>query len=243
MRLFSLLALALLALGPRAEPEPTVTSAAPDRALTARAFEIHHRSLSDAADLVGELLSPAGSLTLKPRLDTLLVEDRPDVIERVADLIESFDIPPRQVDVTLSLFLGSRESNDGDPERPAPAREYPREVRGIIDTLSDVTRWTSYEPLGSRSVRGVEGQEVTADVSSDYRVAFTVGDVDESRDKIKFERFSLLRVIREPGHAERLEEKYRAAIVVDTGRLTLLVAARAPDSERALFLALQAEPE
>ena len=226
-----------------ADPEPKRTGATNEaRELTARAFEIEHRSLNDAADLVGELLSADGSLTLKPRLKTLLVEDRPEILERVDALIASFDIPPRQVDVTLSLFLGSREGEE-DPERPAPERDYPREVRGIIDTLSDVTRWTSYEPLGSRSIRGVEGEEVTADVSGDYRVSFTVGDVDETRDKIKFDRFSLLRVIRDPGHAERLEEKYRAAIVVDTGRLTLLVAARAPDSERALFLALQAEPK
>ncbi len=42
----------------------------PEGPFLARAFEVHYRSLTDAADLVGELLSPEGSLTIKPRLKT-----------------------------------------------------------------------------------------------------------------------------------------------------------------------------
>ena len=41
-----------------------------DEPFLARAFEVHYRSLTDAADLVGELLSADGSLTIKPRMKT-----------------------------------------------------------------------------------------------------------------------------------------------------------------------------
>ena len=74
--------------------------------LTAQAFEIHYQPLADAADVIDPLLSEEGAITLRPRLSVLVVEDRRSVLTRVADLLRSWDVPPRNVEVTLSLFLG-----------------------------------------------------------------------------------------------------------------------------------------
>ena len=43
---------------------------------TARAFEVVYRPLADAYDLVEPLLTGEGTVTLRPRLSTLVVEDR-----------------------------------------------------------------------------------------------------------------------------------------------------------------------
>jgi hypothetical protein len=113
-----------------------------------------------------------------------------------------------------------------------------------MESLGDFTRWTDYEALGSRSVTGVEGQPVVANVAGDYRVSFTLDAVHETQGlvRVKFERFSLQREVATGDGGHRIEDLYTAGMVVDAGKLTLLVAASAPDSQRALFLALQVRP-
>jgi len=68
-----LLVLPLLSSGAVAQTDPYL----------ARAFEVHHRSLADAAELVSELLSEEGTLALKPRMKILIVEDRRSVLDKV----------------------------------------------------------------------------------------------------------------------------------------------------------------
>lgn len=212
-----------------------------DDPFLAWSYEVRYRSLSDAADLVGELLSEDGTLTLKPQVRSLIVQDRLSVLEQVEALLEHFDIPPRAVEVTLSLFLGLRDdaTPGGNGGGTSPLS---REVRGVIESMRDFTRWTSYEPLGSRSITGVEGDPVIADITAEYRVAFTVESVHEAQQKIKFERFSLQRVVRQEGEPDEIRDLYTAGMVVEVDKLNLMVAASAPDSKRALFLALQATP-
>ena len=80
-----------------------VAVSASDDVVVVRAFEVHYRPAADAAELVGELLSEEGRLTLRPRMRVLIVEDRPAILKRVAALLEIWDLPPRSVEVTLSL--------------------------------------------------------------------------------------------------------------------------------------------
>ena len=73
--MLSLLLIALLGLPLAADEDP----------ISAEAFEVHYRALGDAAELVGDLLSADGSVTLKPRMKTLLVEDRDSVLRLLPD--------------------------------------------------------------------------------------------------------------------------------------------------------------
>jgi hypothetical protein len=137
-----------------------------EESVTARAFPVRFRPLADAADVVAPLLSADGTVTLRPRLRMLVVQDREEVLDRVEALLLSFDLPPRNVEVTLSLFLGTDRLTAGR-QRGGPGPEFSKEVRGVIETLGDVTKWIAYEPLGSRSVTGTEGATVTAELSHD----------------------------------------------------------------------------
>ena len=143
--------------------------------------------------------SPSGSggtvLPCRCSLGTarLVVQDSEAVLDRVATLLEGFDLPPRNVEITLSLFLGSdqREESGGTE---AARGVFSKEVRGVIETLGDFTKWTAYEPLGSRAVTGVEGGRVETQLSDEYRVIFTVNSVHESQGTVKFDSFALERV-------------------------------------------------
>lgn len=209
-----------------------------DEPLTAQAFRVRYRALADAADVVAPLLSTDGTVTLRPRLRMLVVQDRRPVLDRVEALLRSFDLPPRNVEVTLSLFLGTDRLTAGR-QRGAPGQEFSKEVRGVIETLGDVTKWVAYEPLGSRAVTGVEGDAVTADLSLDYRVVLEVESVHEAQGVVKFDRVSLQRLaLDEEGH-ETIEDLYSAGMVLTAGRVHVVGAAREPGSNRALFLILE----
>ena len=67
------LVLALVVALPAGAENPTTGE---EGGLSVRAFEVRYRSLSDAADLVGDQLSADGSLTLKPRLGVLVRQQR-----------------------------------------------------------------------------------------------------------------------------------------------------------------------
>jgi type IV pilus assembly protein PilC len=197
--------------------------------ILARAYQVRFRPLKDAADLVGSVVSADGSVTLQPKLQTLVVQDHAAVLDRVAALLQSFDLPPRNVEVTMSLFVGT-DRREEEAGRQSRAAGLSREVRGVTETLGDVTKWNAYEPLGSRSMIGAEGSTVTADLSGDYRVSFEVESVTEPQGVIKFRRVSLKRVSRGADGAERVDDLVTTSIVIPSGRLLVVGAAKSPDS-------------
>ena len=129
---------------------------AADDPVSARAYEVKFKSLADAAELVSPLLSPEGTLTLQPRLKAITVQDHVSVLGRVAALLGSFDVAPRNVEIALSLFLGT-DKRAQEAGRSVPPSAMTRDVRGIAETLGDFTKWNAYEPLGGRTVTGAEG--------------------------------------------------------------------------------------
>ena len=206
--------------------------------LSARAYQIRFKTLPDAVELIADLLSEDGSVSIHPRLNRMVVQDRLEVLDRVAAVLEDFDQPPVNVDVTVSLFLGS-DSRDEEAVRHANTGSISREVRGITETLGDFTKWTSYDPIGSRSVTCSEGSRVTVNLSEDYRVVFFVDAVEEKLGKVKFSDFTLQKIIRTAAGTERYENQYTQGIVLPIGRLLVVGAARDPGSRKALFLSLQ----
>jgi len=212
---------------------------AADDPLSARAYEVRFKSLADAAELVSPLLTPQGSVTLQPRLKTLTVQDRVSVLDRVASLLASFDLAPRNVEIAMSLFLGT-DRREQEAGRIVPPSSMTTDVRGIAETLGDFTKWNAYESLGGRSVTGAEGGRVTVNLSEEYRVAY---DVETVRDaSVKLKHFLLQRLTRGPDGKERVQDVYGADVVLPVGRMLMIGAAQNPESKRALFLTLQARP-
>jgi hypothetical protein len=213
-----------------------VWAAGNDAAPEARAFEVRYRPLADAVDLVSAVLSEAGTVALQPRLRRFVVQDHPEVLERVAQVLEDFDVPPRNVEVSVSLFLGT-DRRDAEAGRLAHPPDVAAETRGIRETLGDFTRWTEFSPLGSRTITCVEGYPGTVYLADDYRVDFHVESVD-GEDRVTFDRFTLMKVVRTADGAERVVPHYDAAIHIPVGKELLVGAASGPDSSAALFLKL-----
>ena len=207
--------------------------------VSARAFSVKYKSLSDAAELVSPLLSPQGTITLQPRLKTLTVQDHVGVLDRIDALLKSFDTAPRSVEIAMSLFLGT-DRREQEAGRTVPPQTTTREVRGIAETLGDFTKWNSYEPLGGRAVTAAEGGRVTVNLSEEYRVSY---DVETVRDEtVRLTNFLLQRLTKGADGKEKLQDIYSASVVLPVGRMAIVGAAQNPESKRALFLSLQARP-
>ncbi len=196
----------------------------------ARAYRVRFRS---------GVLSERGVVTLRPAPRTLVVQDRASVLDRVDSLLESFDVPPRSVDLTLTLFLGSDE-REAQAGKLAHAGEIAREVSGVIETLADFTRWTSYSILGAQFVTGVEGSRVEVRLSDEYRAVFEVGTVQDRPAIVRLRNFTLQHVSRGADGTERVENRLVFDVDVPLGKFTTVGAAKKPESRRALFLAFQA---
>ncbi len=209
--------------------------------VTARAYKVRFRSLEEAAQLVTRsgVLSERAVVTLQPAPRTLVVQDRASVLDRVGSLLDSFDVPPRSVDLTLTLFLGSDE-REAQAGKQAYAGEIAREVSGVIETLADFTRWTSYSILGAQFVTAIEGSKVEVRLSDEYRAIFEVGTVQDRPAIVRLRDFTLQHVSKAADGTERVENRLVFDVDVPLGKFTTVGAARNPDSRRALFLAFQA---
>lgn len=203
--------------------------------LQARVFTIRYRPVSEGALLVDQLLGPCGSYKVPKSLRLLSVEDEPNRLARIAEALASWDLPPRTVEITVSLILASRD--------PAPPGGLAQEIRGVSETLSQVTRWTSFNRLGSVTLRVAEGGEAEAELGDGYSVAFRLATVDKERQVVQLEPFDLKK---SPGNRETGAALGGARVVL--GGLTInlpegklnLVGAPGRQQDRALFLALRA---
>lgn len=212
-----------------------------------RAFEIRHRAVGDAFELVSPLLSPDGSVQIRPGLKTLVVEDRPAILDRIRSVLEGFDLAPRNVEVSFTLLLGTDTRSPGSPRGMDPAA-LSREIRGVHENLGDFTKWTDYELLGSQSVTVVEGHPVTARLSGEYRVQFEVESVEAPSARapagiIVLKSLVLERVTRDPAGAEHVDPLYSTAMQLHAGKLLTVGAAQSPESRKAIFLTIKARPE
>lgn len=211
---------------------------APVRAANVRLFTIKFRDPSDVARLIGDLLSERGSVTTQPKLRTVIVQDTPDILDKIQVLIGSYDVPPRSVEFTVTLILASL-AEEGREERPSISTE----VRGIADALPDITRWTNYKTLDSVKIAGSEGSRTSRDLAEAYRVEFNLESVSESRGIIRLNPFSLQKAERDAAGAVTYRSVYTTTVNLKNDKLLTIGATKSETSPRALFLAIRARIE
>src|SRR5689334_21938617 len=85
-------------------------SAAPTpAAIVIRVFTLKYRKADEVALLVRPLLTENGSVILHPKLNTLTVRDTSAAVETVAQAVASYDIPPRGVEISVTLLKASNQ--------------------------------------------------------------------------------------------------------------------------------------
>lgn len=211
--------------------------------IRAGVFVVHHKPLADAFDVVSAILSADGQITLQRRAQTLVVKDHASVLELIGPALVEYDLPPRNIDITLSLML-AEDTRSRESGRNAPQQRLYTDTGGIQDVPADVLqrigRLTEYQPLGTKAVAAIEGGSVTVALSDDYRVLLEVGEAVDG--VIQFDSLTLQSVLRGEDGTVSYRDEYKAEVNVKTGQTFMLGAAKNPNSRRALFLAIQAKP-
>ncbi len=72
---------------------------------------LDYAQVEDIRIIIQDMLSPVGKATAYSATRTLIIEDRPDILERAAFVVRTLDIPPRQVLIEARI-IEARMSDD-----------------------------------------------------------------------------------------------------------------------------------
>ena len=224
---------------PQATPAPPAQSAAAAEtqakpsALGTRIFVLRYKKVDEAYLLISPYVGPHGSVKMQPAQRTLTVQDVPGNLPRIVGLIESYDVPPRSVEVSVQLILASSGEKS---EAPAPPP-----IRGVIDRLNALnTRWTDYKMVGNARIMGTEGERSSLRVGDDYKVDFRIDQVSDETRVTRFKPFELSR------REIAVEGNQRYASIMNTvlnlrdSQLFIVGASKVEQSQRALFMTITA---
>lgn len=126
---------------------------------TVRSFHLAHRTPAEASQLVQELLSAEGSLTVHPGKAMVTVQDTAGVIREVGEALRSFDRPLRPFRLTVELWEASN-----DPPATAKAKvQVDARVRRLF-------RYRSYHKLAETTVESEGSGSLALELGPDYVV-------------------------------------------------------------------------
>jgi len=201
-----------------------------------RVFPVRHRPVRELAALVEPLLTPEGSITIQPQFNLLTVQDSPEAIQRVEELLKEWDVPPPSYRVRIRVLLGTTA-----PPTPGPAGPL---IQGIGADLTKVFHYTSYQEVETLQITAVEGTTVDAEAGGRYHLRFTLRAVASDPERVQLAQFDVSRreqVFR--GGNEILRSLLRTTVSLQIGQTAIIAAARSEGASQGLILVLWAERE
>lgn len=134
-----------------------------------RSFTLKHASVSEVSAAVQPLLSEAGSMTLRPKHSRIVVQDQPEVIDRVTALIEGLDHVPGAYSVRFDLL------ESGEPKPYGTSDEVKVEER-----VHKMFHAAAFYRLGSSTIEGLSGSQALAELGSTFQISFLAQVADTS---------------------------------------------------------------
>lgn len=226
------LAFALLAGGPAMAAPPT-PAPEPD---VVRVFVLKHRKAEDAFLLVRPLLTARGSIVLQPATNALTVRDTGRTVERAAQAVAGFDLPPRAIAVSVTLLRAT--NTPGPSGRPVPGGE---QIRGVGARLRSLFSFTDYTALDEVVLQGLEGDPVSWTLGGTFRIDFHL-EPGGGRDGVRLRNLVLARVRRDETGRETVRDVARTSLSLRMREPFVLGVGREEGGAAALFLVLSAAP-
>jgi hypothetical protein len=224
-----LLLVALATPAALAAPEPT----------TVRVFHIQHCSIAEAAAAVEELLTEDGSFTVQPSKSRITVQDRPEVIDRVARVIAELDRTPDNYVLEFVLLEGTQD-------------DIPLAQQATVDQrVMGMFPYTAYRTIGTTTINGLAGESARASLGEGYRVSFHAASTNARRatpygvrypeGSIQLQSLALEKMSDGPAGDQRSAEVLRASVILSQGQDVIIGAGTSEDASRGLVLTLHAQ--
>jgi hypothetical protein len=220
-----------------ADARAGVASAPPvrvaDPVMIERRFVLRFRRAEEAAILIRPILSTNGSIVLQSKQNSLTVRDSNSVIERSAQAIATYDVPPRGASISVTLLKASTEPS------PAAHPNVSDEIRGVGERLKKLFNFTGYTPLDSVVIQGTEGDIVDYVIGSQYRLEFLI-DSTADETMVRLKNLTLVWLRPGPSGNETRREILKTSLNIPVGQTYVLGIGRDEAAPGALFMVFYA---
>ncbi|MCL4836978.1 MAG: hypothetical protein KJ058_03300 [Thermoanaerobaculia bacterium] len=161
--------LALLAVGLAEAQAQGFPPPGPPRALSSYTLTLRHQPTEEALALVRPLLSPSGSVEVAVDGRTLVVRDELASLGRIAAALRGFDHPAAPVRLSVRLVWAGPQ-----PVGLGAAASAPLDGELAL-RLRRLLRYETFTLLSETRLEANEGDEVSYEFRSGYRVRFRLG--------------------------------------------------------------------
>jgi hypothetical protein len=200
-----------------------------------RVFQCRFRPAREAAAIAVPLLSTDGSLEIQPKQNTIVVNDRPDVLQRVAGALAAWDLAPAKYHVRLRLIMASNT--------PAPdGRGGPR-IQGLGSELVGMFNFSTYEDIDSLELTASDGNTLETGLGKVYRVQMSLHSMPGDARRLQLAPFELIRREGMDKGVEVMRPMIRSSVSLKIGQTGILIAAGSEGAAKALIVILAADLE
>ncbi len=180
-------------------PGPPTGHTGPATGVYAHSFR--HQQASEAIALVRLLLSPTGTVELRPAGNSLVVRDRAARLSDIRRLLGQFDHPPQDLRFEIHVLrAGSAGGEAGQSEDSLPA--------DLLVRLKDLLRYDSYDLLAHTELSSKEGEDVFYALGDRFSVSFRPGTILADR-RLRLKDFEILQRSPESANKSRRLEPRR----------------------------------
>lgn len=156
-----------------------------------RVFRLQHRLVGEAATVVEPLLSPSGSITIRPKRNELEVTDTEDAIDSIVKVLEAWDLPTRpgrQYRIRVSLLMAQTE------EGTSPLSLSPDDAKVWREITKLFPYYKSVESLDTIRVTAADGSTVESASHRWYLLRFTLKAKADNPRRVVLSPFEVVRV-------------------------------------------------
>jgi hypothetical protein len=194
------------------------------KTLTAKTFSFKHKQADKAANVIKDMLSAEGSMSIQPAANSLVVTDLPANIKKIASALATFDAPAQALQLSIRLVSASRGTEGKvDPD-----------LADVASKLA-VLRYNVLESIGTAQASGKEGEPGVVSIDG-YRADFRFGEYDPASDSVQVVDFKLLRA-----EGDQLTPMLKTTLNLKIGQTVVIGATKDSKSQRALMIVVTAQ--
>jgi len=208
---------------------------------TVRVFQVPAATVTamEASNAILPLLSENGTLTVQPHQRRFIVQDRPDVVDRVGEVMNELCASPLSYRIVVELLQASNE-----PVATAKQAVVDARVRRMF-------QFASFRRIGMAVFEGAVGEPALGAIGSDFNLSFqpraipaagpTPWGIRDPGSRVHLERLRLLRTRVGSGGVATQQEVLSTSMVLGPSQRVIVGASASEGSEQALVLILEAQ--
>jgi hypothetical protein len=157
--------------------------------LVVHAYRLENQPAVEALTLVYPLLSPRGTVELKPQENTLVIRDSLAAVVRIIPTLTRFDHPKRELGIQIQIVRASLEKFS-PPSQSQLSQE-------LLLRLRELLPYDTYELLAETRLEAFEGEQMSYRLGRQFDIKFRLGTLLEGR-RLRLHGFQVDRISASP---------------------------------------------